>query len=115
VTVVVDVTQGCLPNQYTPPQNVQPVDYITGTEPTTVCTEPDSPQQVEIPQVVGLDEEHALAMLESYGFRVIVQPVQAEGLTPGTVLSQAPPSGSQAYPGENVIIVVVALPSPPPP
>jgi membrane peptidoglycan carboxypeptidase len=114
VTVVVDVTRGCLPNRYTPPQDIQPVQYVTGTEPTTICTEPDSPQQVGLPQVVGMVEDQARATLESYGFRVVVEPIQAQGLPPSTVLSQSPASGSQAYPGDTVIIVVVADPASPP-
>jgi membrane peptidoglycan carboxypeptidase len=108
VTVVVDVTRGCLPNRYTPPQDVQPVRYVAGTEPTSVCTEPDSPQEVAVPQVTGLSEERARAALEGYGFRVVVEPVQGQGLDAGTVLSQSPPSGAQAFPGDTVIIVVVA-------
>ncbi len=108
VTVVIDVTRGCLPNQYTPPQDVQPIRYVAGTEPTAVCTEPDSPQEVAVPQVTGMAEDQARAALESYGFRVVAEPVQAPGMVPGTVLSQSPASGSQAYPGETVIIVVVA-------
>ena len=114
MTVVVDVTRGCLPNRFTPPQDVQPVQYVIGTEPTTVCTEPDSPQPVDVPQVVGMLEDQARAMIESFGFRVVVEPIQAQDLAPGTVLSQSPPSGSQAYPGTTVIIVVVADPSQPP-
>ncbi len=115
VTVVVDVTRGCLPNRYTPPQDVQPVQYVIGTEPTTVCTEPSSPQQVPVPEVSGMNEDQARAALESYGFRVLVEPVQADGIAPGTVLSESPPPGALAYPGDTIIIVVVADPSTPPP
>jgi penicillin-binding protein 1A len=115
VTVVVDVTRGCLPNQYTPPQDVQPVQYVIGTQPTTVCTEPDSPQKVPVPAVSGMSEDQARATLESYGFRVLIEPIQADGLAPGTVLSQSPPPDALAYPGDTIIVVVVADPSPPPP
>jgi beta-lactam-binding protein with PASTA domain len=59
-------------------------------------------------------EDQARATLESYGFRVVVEPIQAQGLPPSTVLSQSPASGSQAYPGDTVIIVVVADPASPP-
>jgi penicillin-binding protein 1A len=116
ITVVVDVTRGCLPNQYTPPQDVQPVQYVVGTQPTTVCTEPDSPQKVPVPGVSNMTEDQARATLESYGFRVLIEPVPGDGsLPPGTVLSQSPPPDALAYPGDTIIVVVVADPSPPPP
>jgi hypothetical protein len=115
VTVVVDVTRGCLPNQYTPPEDVQPVQYVIGTQPTAVCTEPDSPQKVPVPSVSNMTEDQARATLESYGFRVLIEPVPGDGLPPGTVLSQSPPPDALAYPGDTIIVVVVADPSPPPP
>jgi hypothetical protein len=110
VTVVVDVTRGCLPNAYTPPQDIQPVQYVLGTEPTDVCTEPSSPQPTAVPQVTGMTEDVATATLESYGFQVLVEPQPVDGLTPGTVLSQSPAPGSEAYPGTQIIIVVAEAP-----
>ncbi len=106
VTVVVDVTRGCLPNAFTPPQDIQPVQYVLGTEPSEVCTEPSSPQPTEVPQVTGLTEDVARATLESYGFQVLVEAQPVEGLPAGSVLSQSPAPGSQAYPGAQIIIVV---------
>jgi penicillin-binding protein 1A len=110
VTVVVDVTQGCLPNAYTPPQDIQPVQYALGTEPTEVCTEPSSPQPNEVPQVTGLTEDVARATLESYGFQVLVEAQPVDGFPADIVLSQSPASGSPAYPGDTVIIVVAQAP-----
>ena len=110
LTVAVDVKRGCLPNQFTPPQDVQSVRFVVGTQPTNVCDEPTSPQQSAIPSVVGMDEEQARATLESFGFAVLVEPQTVVGLAPGTVLSQAPPSGELAYPGDSVIIVVAQAP-----
>jgi penicillin-binding protein 1A len=121
VRVAIDITRGCLPNQFTPPQDIQVAKFPVGKQPTERCTEPTSPQQVVIPSVVGLTEQAARTTLESYGLQVIVQPQIAAGLSVGTVLSQSPGSSSAAYPGDTVIIVVVTAPpglppdgSPPP-
>jgi penicillin-binding protein 1A len=114
VTVAVDVTRGCLPNEFTPPQEIQSVRFIAGSEPTVRCTEPTSPQQVPIPSVVGLSQDDAITLLESYGLVALVEPQEVSGLTPGTVLSQSPGSSTPAYPGNTVIIVVAVAPAVPP-
>jgi membrane peptidoglycan carboxypeptidase len=115
VTVVVDATRACLPNAFTPPQDIQPVQYVVGTEPTQVCTEPSSPQPSEVPQVTGMTEDVATAALESYGFQVLEEAQPVDGIPAGTVLSQSPAPGSPAYPGAQIIIVVAVAPGSPSP
>ena len=45
VTLRVDVTQGCLANPYTPPRDIDVLQYVAGAEPTLeVCTQPTSYQ-----------------------------------------------------------------------
>jgi beta-lactam-binding protein with PASTA domain len=91
------------------------VQYVLGTEPTQVCTEPSSPQPAEVPQVTGMTEDVATAALESYGFQVLEEAQPVDGIPAGTVLSQSPAPGSPAYPGAQIIIVVAVAPGSPSP
>ena len=69
VAVAVDTTQepACLPNQFTLPNHIAIVNYLAGTEPTAVCTSPDTLQQVLVPSVIGLDVSDATAALQGAG------------------------------------------------
>ena len=59
VSVAVDASQQpyCLPNPFTLPQNIQSMEFIVGTEPTELCTSPDSLQQVVVPSAIGATED----------------------------------------------------------
>ena len=72
VTVSIDSTQDpvCLPNEFTPPNHIESLNFVAGTEPTDVCTTPTSLQQVLVPSVIGFDEARASSALTAAGFYV---------------------------------------------
>jgi hypothetical protein len=107
VAVAVDVTQNpyCLPNQFTLPQNIQTLEFISGTEPSRTCTEPTALQSVPVPSVVGLSQAAAMTILGDAGFYVKV--LLAVSTQPaGTVISQSPSAGVSAYQTSSVTITV---------
>ena len=117
VTLRVDITQGCLANPYTLPQNVDTFQYLAGTEPTLeVCTEPSEYQLLTVPSVIGLERDAAIATLRSAGFDVAVELVPSDQ-PEGTVIAQDPEAGQKLTQTGTVTITVVrgeAEPSPPP-
>jgi penicillin-binding protein 1A len=105
VTVNIDTSRDCLPNQFTPPYLIQPVTYLQGTEPTRQCTQPTTYQPLVVPSVVGLDQEEAVSMLEGAGFHVDV--AQKRSAQPaGTVVDQSPAGGEEALMASTVTITV---------
>jgi penicillin-binding protein 1A len=107
VSVTVDASQqpNCLPNPFTLPQNIQTLQFIEGTEPTTICTSPSSLQEVLVPSTIGSSEEIAIEALTQAGFYVDV--VTAASTQPtGTVLAQTPSAGTQAFQTSTVTITV---------
>ena len=65
------------------------------------------PAPVDVPDVVGLDEESARLELENAGFtvRVVVEPTD-DPAEDGIVVGQAPPGGSTAGGGSLVTLTV---------
>jgi membrane peptidoglycan carboxypeptidase len=107
VSVAVDATQQpyCLPNPFTLPQNVQMLEFIVGTEPTQRCTSPSSLQLVVVPSAIGASEAIAVEWLAEAGFYVDVR--TAPSTQPdGTVISQTPAAGTEAYQTNTVTITV---------
>ena len=107
VSVAVDASQQpyCLPNQFALPQNVQTLDFIVGTEPTERCTSPSSLQLVVVPSAIGASEAVAVEWLAEAGFYVDVR--TAPSTQPnGTVISQTPAAGTEAYQTRTVTITV---------
>jgi membrane peptidoglycan carboxypeptidase len=106
VTLRVDVTQGCLANPFTPPQDVDSFQYIAGTEPTLeVCTEPSSYQVLVVPSVIGLQRPAAIATLHASGFNVAVEYAPSDQ-PPDTVIDQEPRGGSSLVQTGTVTITV---------
>ena len=106
VTLRVDVTQGCLANRYTPPQDIETYQYVTGSEPDLdVCTEPSSYQQLTVPSVIGLLRESAIAALQAAGFNVAVQ-YEASDQRDDVVIDQEPRGGSSLIQTGTVTITV---------
>ena len=107
MTVRVDVTQDpyCLPNPYTPPANIKSLQFIEGTEPTKTCRTPTSAELVTVPSVIGLGQALAESRLHAAGFAVSVK-VASSTQPPGTVISQSPGAGTQAYQTSLVTITV---------
>jgi beta-lactam-binding protein with PASTA domain len=106
VTLRVDVTRGCLANPYTPPQDIDVLQYPAGSEPTyEVCTEPSSYQLLVVPSVIGLGRQAAISALHSAGF--IIATVLAPSNQPsGTVIAQDPGGGSRLIQTGTVTITV---------
>jgi penicillin-binding protein 1A len=107
VSVAVDVTQQpyCLPNQYTLPQNIEVLHFISGTEPTAACTSPTSLQQVVVPSVVGLDQVSAMNVLEEAGFYVQIE--RAPSTQPvGAVIYQSATGGTQRFQTDTITITL---------
>jgi penicillin-binding protein 1A len=107
VQVAVDVTQQpyCLPNAYTLPMDVDVLSFITGTEPTEVCTTPTTVQEVLIPSVVGFQQPQAIATLELSGFYVDLRP-EPSTQPAGTVIAMLPNGGTAALQTSTVTLVV---------
>jgi penicillin-binding protein 1A len=106
VTLRVDVTRGCLANQYTPPQAIDTFQYVAGREPVMqVCAEPTSYQELTVPSVIGLEKEAAVAALHSAGFNVAVEYAQSDQ-PEGTVIDQEPRGGSRLIQTGTVTITV---------
>jgi membrane peptidoglycan carboxypeptidase len=113
VTVLIDTSRNCLPNQFTPPYLIQPVTYLEGTQPTTRCTEPTSYQMLSVPSVVGMTQDEATTLLQNTGFHV--SPIARYSNQPvGTVTQQSPTGAAQALQSSTVTIWVSAGPHPTP-
>jgi eukaryotic-like serine/threonine-protein kinase len=100
------VTQGCLANPYTPPQNVDTQTFIAGTEPRfKVCRQPTSYQLLPVPSAIGLREGRAIDLLGSAGFaaNVVYAPSDQRA---GTVIAQDPQAGQQALQTSTITITV---------
>jgi penicillin-binding protein 1A len=111
VTVSIDSTQdpACLPNEFTPPNHIVSLNFVAGTEPTDVCTQPTSVQEVLVPSVIGFDEQQASTALTNAGFYV---KTVSEGSTQpaGTVIYQDPAAGTSRLQTSSVTITVAAPP-----
>ena len=106
VTLRVDVTQGCLANPFTPPQDIDVLQFVAGSEPTLgVCTQPTEYQLLTVPSVIGLDRQAAIATLHGAGFNVAVvlePPDQPDGI----VIGQDPAAGDRLIQTGTVTITV---------
>jgi beta-lactam-binding protein with PASTA domain len=107
------VTRGCLANPYTPPQDIDVLQYPAGSEPTyEVCTEPSSYQLLVVPSVIGLGRQAAVSALHSAGFMIAT--VLAPSNQPsGTVIAQDPGGGSRLI-QTGTVTITVAKGDPPP-
>jgi penicillin-binding protein 1A len=106
VTIRIDVTQGCLANPYTPPQNIDTQTFVAGTEPRLkVCKQPTSYQLLPVPSVIGLREGAATDLLRSAGFFASVAYAPSEQ-QPGTVIAQDPQAGQSALQTSTVTITL---------
>ncbi|HEX2027430.1 MAG TPA: PBP1A family penicillin-binding protein [Nitriliruptorales bacterium] len=109
VTVQVDVSRNCLPNPYTPPELVQPREYLRGTEPTELCREPTGPPAGAVPNVVGLTRDIAVRLLGSRGFAVDERPIASPLYPPGYVTGQLPAPGASVDPDRGAVVVWVSV------
>jgi penicillin-binding protein 1A len=106
VTLRVDVTRGCLANQYTPPQAIDTFQFVSGSEPQMeICTEPTSYQRLVVPSVIGLQKDSAISTLRGSGFNVAVQYAPSDQ-PEGSVIAQQPDGGSRLIQTGTVTITV---------
>lgn len=112
VAVDVDATQSpaCLPNQFTPPGNIDTREFLVGTQPTRTCTEPDSYQVVAVPSVIGLSQARAESALRDAGFYTMPEAVTSTSQPAGTVIAQTPSAGIEAQQSSVVTITVAVRP-----
>ncbi|MFP5328066.1 MAG: PASTA domain-containing protein, partial [Acidimicrobiia bacterium] len=83
-------------------------DAPSGSEVTVFVS--SGPNEVEVPNVVGLSEAKARAELDSAGFRVQVQYVSSTDPTEhGLVVDQDPDGGDTAQSGTTVVIRVARV------
>ncbi|HEX2089804.1 MAG TPA: PBP1A family penicillin-binding protein [Actinomycetota bacterium] len=111
ISVKIDVTRGCVANEYTLPIDIRVRWFMRGTEPTKVCTEPSGPQIIPVPSVIGMTEEKARETLERYTFDISIQTEVVDGADPGTVAAQEPAPGMSALQQGSVVITVAAAQS----
>jgi len=67
------------------------------------------PPQIFVPDVVGLSQGDATAMLEDAGFTVNTDLVIGFGEIPGDVVAQDPVAGTRGRPGDEVVIEVAVF------
>ena len=106
VSVQIDVKRGCLPNPYTPKTDIAIQQFIKGTEPTVMCTEPKGPVVATVPSVTGYPEEEAVKLLQEAGFTVAEVSEPSRLYPPGRVTRQSPDGGTEAAPGTKVTIYI---------
>jgi beta-lactam-binding protein with PASTA domain len=109
VTLRVDVTQGCLANPYTPPQDIDTFQYPEGSESASlleVCTKPTSYQELTVPSVIGMKRQAAISALHAAGFNVAVHYAAAPREPDDTVIDQDPSAGSRLIQTGTVTITV---------
>ncbi len=69
------------------------------------------PEQVEVPDVVGLSESDASAVLQDTGFNVASKRQESETVAPGTVISVKPGEGELVTLGDTVTLTVAEEPA----
>jgi penicillin-binding protein 1A len=110
VTLAVDVTQGCLANDFTPTSNVSVITFVRGTEPgrcTTVTGTLPAPE-AGVPSLVGLPVDEAERLLHEAGFVAARQTEFHAEYPEGTVIGQTPEPGSSAPVGTSITLVVTS-------
>ena len=108
VGVAIDIGRGCLPNEWTLPKDIGVVQYPQGSQPTEVCTEPSGPQDVTVPDVVGMSKEDAEASLTDWGLSPTMKLIPEADVPPGQVVGQDPGGGTVLLQGSAVTISVSA-------
>ncbi len=109
VTVEVDGSRDCLPNPYTPPELVERREYVSGTEPTSRCTEPAGPPIDDVPLVVGFPVEVAKRILGEQGFVLDIRPEASDVYPTGIVARQRPgPDGRTLERDGNAVVLWVS-------
>ncbi|HEX9714047.1 MAG TPA: transglycosylase domain-containing protein [Actinomycetota bacterium] len=106
VKVKVDGSRNCLPNEFTPPYLIEVQQFLRGSEPTEVCTEPTSGEIPSTPAVVGMKSSTARDIMEKAGFALNVVSQYCPAFAPGTVCDQKPQPQTAAKVGDPATIYV---------
>jgi eukaryotic-like serine/threonine-protein kinase len=77
---------------------------------TVTITVGKAPKQVDVPNLVGLNEEAARTAITDAGLKVGTVTPQADPAPPGEVIGQSPPAGQTVNKGSTVDIVVSSGP-----
>ena len=91
-----------------PPTTTRPTTTTTTTRATTTAPAPTS----QVPDVTGQDMAAGAGQVEAAGFVADTDPVQGSG-TPGSIIQESPPGGTQGKAGETVTLGVAVPASPP--
>ncbi|HSD77335.1 MAG TPA: Stk1 family PASTA domain-containing Ser/Thr kinase [Solirubrobacteraceae bacterium] len=78
---------------------------------TVTLTVSTGPEQVQVPSVVGQNEDDATNTLQGAGFKVSITRRESQDKDPGTVLAQDPAGGSQQAKGATVTLTVAKAPA----
>jgi penicillin-binding protein 1A len=110
VSLAVDVTQGCLANELTPPGNISVITFVRGTEPgkCTTTTGVLPAPEVEVPSLVGLAVADAERLLQEAGLVATSKTEFRPEYPEGTVTGQTPEAGTSAPQGTSVTMVVTS-------
>jgi hypothetical protein len=110
VSLAVDMTQGCLANELTPPGNISVVTFVRGTEPgkCTTTTGVLPPPQAPVPSIVGLPVAEAERLIQEAGFVGSTETEFHADYPEGTVIGQTPEAGASAAVGSPVTLVVTS-------
>ena len=91
-----DKPKGTILSQEPSPENLQ-------SEGATIqIVISDGPEEIEIPDLRGWEEEKAKMLLEAMGFRVEIQPLMVSDLPKGLVQETNPPAGEKRRQGEII-------------
>src|SRR5690242_7506278 len=105
-TVALTVSNGHLLKA--PPPTTTTRATTTTTRVTTTAPAPTS----QVPDVTGQDMAAGSGQVEAAGFVAETDPVQGSG-TPGSIIQESPPGGTQGKAGETVTLGVAVPPSRP--
>ncbi|MHB0979771.1 MAG: PBP1A family penicillin-binding protein [Thermoleophilia bacterium] len=105
ITVSIDPESGLLATEWCP-QAVS-TRFLAGTEPTEPCPL-HQPEEVPVPDVVGLSLEEARAALETARFVVEVVEGSGAAYPLGLVFAQDPPGGTNLLQGSPVRVTVAS-------
>jgi membrane peptidoglycan carboxypeptidase len=108
IQVDVDIMRNCLPNRWTPANQVEHRTFLAGTEPTQTCVYPTGPPPTRMPSVLVMPQAEAKQRLENRGFRVVEQASYDASYAAGTVIGQNPASGQPVTPGETITLTIAS-------
>lgn len=113
VEVKVCSDSGLLPGPFCPPDHIQPMLFVEGSEPTEYCNIHD---RISMPDVTGMKESEALSLLEQLNLNVDTSEEFDDSVEPDIVIDQDPAPGSElvAIDGKAPTVSIVISKGPDP-